>query len=150
MIEFLRELFFRDKVLKLFSLTLAVLIWATVSIAILRDVSVVPGSNSTYSRTFYDQPVTVISISKDTTGYRVQPGEVDITLQGDREGLRNLKSEQIHALVYLSEPKNGPENRGRIEVTTPPGFTHVSVVPAEVLVVPPAKDFTPLVRTNSP
>ena len=75
---------------------------------------------------------------------------MDITLQGDREGLRNLRSEHIHALVYLSDVKNGSEIQGRIEVTTPPGFTHVSVVPAEVQIIPPVRNGVTIIRTNSP
>lgn len=150
MIDFLRALFFRDKVLKLFSLTLAVLIWATVSIAILRDVSVVPGTAATYSRTYFDQTIILISSAGDVRGYRVKPSEVDVTLQGDREALRKLKSSQIHALVDLTEFTPGVTNMARIEVTTPPGFTHVSVVPAEVEIIPPAANGGSITRTNHP
>jgi YbbR domain-containing protein len=149
MIEFFRQLLFRDLLLKLLSLALSILIWVTVSISIRRDVSEVPGSN-TYSRTFYDQPVVVMSSAGDVSAFRVKPSEVDITVQGDPEALRNLQSRQIHALVDLTGIEGSTnENRRRIDVTTPPGFTHVSVVPADVeLIRPPVVNTAP--STTSP
>jgi YbbR domain-containing protein len=146
--EFLRQLFLRDLLLKLLSLALAMLIWVTVYISIRRDVSEVPGSN-TYSRTFYDCPVLVVSSDSNVSTYRVKPNEVDITVQGDPEALRNLQARQIHAFIDLTDIEDTSEATRRIDVTTPPGFTHVSVVPADVEIIRPAT--TPAtVRTNSP
>jgi YbbR domain-containing protein len=136
MLRFLRHLFFVDWPLKLLSLALAVLIWVTVSLSIRRGVTEVPGTNI-YSRTFYDQPVVVVSSAGDVSQFRVKPGEVAVTVQGEPDALRNLQARQVHALVDLTDIDPARTNRVRVEITTPPGFTHVSVVPAEVEIIRP-------------
>lgn len=143
MINFLRNSVTQDLPLKLVSLALAVLIWITITVAIRRGPSEAPGANI-YSRTFHNQPVLVVSSGEDVSRYRVKPGEVDVTVQGVPGALRNLQGHQVHARVYLSGFNLTSTNRARVEVTTPPGFTYVSVVPADVEIVrPPAPAVPP-------
>jgi len=142
MLRFLRAFLLDDWPLKVISLALAVLIWVTVSLSISRGVSRVPGTDN-YIRTFYDQPVDVVSSAGDVSGFRVRPGAVDVTVQGDLDRLRNLQATQVHVLADLTHYDPALTNRVRVEVTTPPGFTHVGVVPAEVEIIRPAPPALP-------
>jgi YbbR domain-containing protein len=139
MIRFLRSLFFEDLALKLFSLGLAVLTWVTVWIAIQREVSPVTALAGMKEKTFVNLPVSVLSSAGDVHSFRVEPKEVQVTVQGDSRVLSAVKSKDIRVLVDLTgiEPIVGL--RKRIEVSTPPGVTHVRVIPEEVLVISPSR-----------
>lgn len=87
-INFLRQLIIHDFWLKLFSLALAVVTWFTVSYAIQRRST--PAGNitlNTYQLTFYKVPVVVLSSASDVHDFRVDPREVQVTVQGDRKSV---------------------------------------------------------------
>lgn len=141
MIRFLHQVFFEDLPLKLFSLGLAILTWLTVWFAIQREVSpsaALPGTKEK-TLTFVNLPVSVLSSAGDVHTLRVEPKEVQVTVQGDSRILSTVKSKDIRVLVDLTgiEPIVGL--RKRIEVSTPPGVTHVRVIPEEVLVISPTR-----------
>lgn len=140
MILFLRDLIMRDFWLKLFSLALAVLIWFTVSFAIQQQVS--PATTlglSMKERTFYNLPVVVMSSAADVRSFKVSPSEVEVTVQGDARTLQRLQSSQIRAIVDLTGIEAAHDLRKRIEVSTPPGVTHVRINPPEVTAITPSK-----------
>jgi YbbR domain-containing protein len=139
MIEFLRHLIFRDFWLKLLSLALAILIWLTVSFT-KEGMSVKGiGSNSQSTLTFFNVPVLVMSEASDVHDFKVNPSSVDVTVRGDAKALESLQIHQIRALVDLTGVEMVRGLKKKIEITTPPGFTYVSIAPEEVDVVEPSK-----------
>jgi YbbR domain-containing protein len=139
MIQILRNIFFKDLLLKLFSLGLAVLTWLTVWFAIQKEVSPSTALSNNKEMTFLNLPVAVLSSAGDVHTFKVDPKEVQVTVQGDARILSTLKSKDIRVIVDLTgiEPIGGV--RKRIEVSTPPGVTHVRVFPEDVLVILPGR-----------
>lgn len=134
----LRRLILHDFWLKLFSLVLAVLLWVTISFAFRKQGS--PLGNlklGFHQTTFYSIPVVILSSASDVHEFRVDPKEVDVTVQGDPAVLRALQSAEIRAIVDLTGISEASDVRKRIEVSTPAGVTHVKVTPEEVRVLVP-------------
>ncbi len=136
MMLFFRELFFKDLVLKLLSLLLAILTWVGLS-------SIQRGSNSVGNVGIYlgqadfNVEVVVLSSASDVHDFRVEPKTVEVTVEGDAKTLRGLTSKDVRALVDLTDLETGAEVRKRIEISTPPGVKHVKVTPRDVRVLFP-------------
>jgi hypothetical protein len=142
MIAFLKHLFLYDVWLKLFSLALAILIWLTISFAIRKEYSPSPlPTLSPYNaqRVTYVLPVVVLSSAEDPRSFKVDPKEVQVTVEADPKRLESLQSKEIRALVDLSGIEAANDLLKRIEISTPPGVTHVRVFPQEVKVIIPPK-----------
>jgi YbbR domain-containing protein len=141
MITFLRNLIVHDFWLKLFSFTLAVLFWFTVFLthrsesASLGKLSLVPPQQIV----FLGLPVIVMSSAEDVRSIRVEPKEVDVTVQGDPKILKTLQKKDIRVLVDLTGVQAAQSLRTRIDVSTPLGVTPVKVVPENVQVIFPPK-----------
>ncbi|HWX19807.1 MAG TPA: CdaR family protein [Candidatus Binatia bacterium] len=140
MIAALRKLILQDFWLKLFSFVVAVLIWFTVNIALknegsLASLSLVPPEQQVFS----NLPVVVLSSAEDVRSVHVNPKEVEVTVQGDPKLLKTLKAQDIRVLLDLTGIGAAQALRKRIEVSTPPGITHVRVYPEEVQVFFPSK-----------
>jgi len=139
MISFLRQLVFEDFWLKLFSLVLAILIWVTISLAIKKEVSPVPTPGQpTVEKTFFNLPVVILSSAEDVRNFKVNPKEVEVTVQGEAKLLQSLSSKDIRVMVDLTGIEAGHVRR-RVQVSTPAGVTHVHVSPQEVEVIFPSK-----------
>ena len=128
MIKFLRDLFFADFWLKLFSLALAVLIWLTVSFAVQKEPLV---------RTFSRLPIRIISASQDVSSFKVLPEVADVTLQGERNLILDLRAHDIKVILDLTGSATGNARR-RLEVATLTGVSLVRVEPQEVEVIFPS------------
>jgi hypothetical protein len=140
-IAYLRQLVLHDFWLKLFSLALSILVWVTVSFAIRQQGSPVNTLGLTMKeRAFYNLPVVVMSSAEDVRNFKVSPNEIEVAVQGDGKILDKLQSKDIRAIVDLTGVEGARDLRKRIEISTPPGVTHVRVVPAEVQVIYPAKN----------
>jgi hypothetical protein len=143
MIAFFRRLFFHDFWLKLFSLTLAVLIWVTVSFAIERGGGEQPRGPglalSFKQRTLVGLPVVLLSSAIDVHEFKVEPKTVDVTVQGDAKILDRLQPSDIRVLVDLTGIEAAHDLRKRIDVSTPAGVSHVRVAPPEVQITIPLK-----------
>jgi YbbR domain-containing protein len=140
MIALLRDLFLRDFWLKLFSLALAVLIWLTVSFAIRKEVS--PASvlsGATGEKTFSNVPVLIMSAAADVRSFKVNPGEVTVKVRGEIKLVEQLQPKDIQALVDLTGIESARALTKRIQISTPPGITYVSVDPLEVRIIVPQK-----------
>jgi YbbR domain-containing protein len=141
MIPFLRDLVLRDFWLKLFSLGLAGLIWFTIdtmrgSNAPVPSLSLAPLEK----RTLYNLPVVIMSSAEDVRRFGVEPSQIDVTVQGDRKLVQNLKGNDVRVMVDLTGVEERPGLRKRVEISIPAGLSHVSVNPSEVLVIVKAKD----------
>ena len=141
----LRDLIFKDWLLKVLSLMLAVFIWVTVSVLIRREE---PGQEltpmlNTPARVFR-VPVLVMSSAADVRECRVAPESVSVTVRGDYEHLEKLQERDIHAIVDLTDIESARGVRKRIEVTTPPGVVYTHVTPEDVeVVIPPRRPAAP-------
>lgn len=138
MIDYLRDLFFKDFWLKLFSFALAVLLWFIIYFA--RDFS--PGTPlriATEKRTFSQLPVDILSSAEDVRSFRVNPKEVEVTVQGDPRILKGLQPKEIRVLVDLTGISAAHDLRKRIQVSTPPGVTYTHASPEEVQIIFPPR-----------
>ncbi len=141
MIAFFRQLVVHDFWLKLFSLALAILVWVTVSFAIRHQGSPVNTMGlAIKERPFYNLPVIVLSSAEDVRNFRVSPSEVEVTVQGDAKIVDNLRAKDIRTMVDLTGVEAAKDLRRRIEVSTPPGVTHVRISPPDVQIVFPPKN----------
>jgi hypothetical protein len=142
MIAFLRHLFFHDFWLKLFSFALAVLLWLVVNFAIQKKVSPPTPLNliRAEQRIFPRLPVVIMSSAEDVRSFKIDPKEVDVTVQGDPGILNTVIPKDIHALVDLTGIEAAHDLRARIEVSTPAGITYVRVQPEEVQVIFPPRN----------
>ncbi len=143
MINLLRQLIVQDFWLKLFSFTLAVLFWFTVSLthrseSLPLSSSLVPPQQLV----FLGLPVVAMSSAEDVRSVRVEPKEVDVTIQGDPKILKTLQKKDIRVLVDLTGVEAAQYLRARIDVSTPLGVTPVKVVPENVQVILPPKGST--------
>lgn len=139
MIAFLRHLIFDDFLLKVFSVVLAFLIWLTVSFAIRKQGAPVPPLARLDQITFASLPVVVMSSAADVRNFRVNPKEVEVTVEGDARLLKDLRPEDIRVRVDLTGIEAAHDLRKRIEVSTPVGVAPVRVAPQEVQVIFPAR-----------
>ena len=139
MTQILRGLFFKDVMLKLLSLLLAILTWLALS-SIQRESTPV-GTVSLYSQklTFFNVEVVILSSASDVHDYRVEPKTVEVTVEGDSKVLQGLESKDVRAMVDLTGLESGTDVRKRIELSTPPGVKHVKVNPKEARVIFPTR-----------
>jgi YbbR domain-containing protein len=143
MMSRLQEWVLKDFGLKLFSLGLAVLTWFTVSsMANQREGWPVTGASLAPPErvVISNLPVTIISSAEDVRSFRVNPKEVEVTLQGEARVLKNLQSKDIRVQVDLTGIGAAHDLRKRIEVITPAGVTYVKVDPEAVQVIFPQKN----------
>jgi YbbR domain-containing protein len=137
MIAFLRHLIFEDFWLKLFSLALAVLIWITVSLAIQKEVApAAPLALTTPGRiTFSHLPIVILSSASDARIFKVNPNEVEVTVEADTKRLQSLQPKDLRVLVDLTGIESARGVTKRIEVSTPAGVSPVLVAPQEVQII---------------
>jgi YbbR domain-containing protein len=143
MIAFLRELIFKDIWLKLFSLGLAVLVWFTLNSMANQKEGFVPRPSPLQTleqRTFSNVPVAVVSSADDSRAFHINPKQVDVTVAGEPQAIKNLYNHDIRVLVDLTGIEAAHDLRKRIEVSTPAGVTRVRVEPEEVQVVFPPRE----------
>jgi len=120
---------------KLFSVFLAVVLWLTVyKIREQPAMAVAVAGNPV---TYDNLPVLVVSTASDVRDFRVMPSKVVVKVSGAPEVMAVLQANQIHPVVDLTDIAAGRNLKRRVEVSTPPGVTLVSVEPAEVGVLFP-------------
>jgi hypothetical protein len=124
---------------KIFSLVLAVGIWLTVHRLVLEAGT--PASRAEGSPVTYDNlPVSIVAANADVRDFRLVRPTVKVTVSGSPEVMGDLKANQIHATIDLSDGRgSSPNLRRRVEVSTPPGVALVSVVPQEIGIIEPPK-----------
>jgi hypothetical protein len=91
--------------------------------------------------TYGNLPVLVVSTAADVRDFRVVPAVVSVTVSGLPGDMAVLQANQIRAVVDLTDIGSAKDLRRKVEVSTPPGVTLVSVDPPGVgVIVPPAHD----------
>lgn len=137
----MRDIITKDFGWKLFSLALAVVIWATVK-TVSSEAPKETGPLGVWeTRTFTNLSVLVVSDAADVREFRVNPDFVDVKVSGSPEIMAALDEKQIHPAVNLTEITATSGVSVRVDVFALPGITVVRVVPSEVnVVVPPKKN----------
>jgi hypothetical protein len=142
MITLLRNLVVKDFWLKLFSFALAVLTWFTISSAIQQEGT--PGTplrlGAARQRTFSNLPVVVLSSAGDVHNFRVEPQEIEVTVEGDAQAMRKLQASDLHAVVDLTGIQAAHDLKKRIDVSPPAGVLLVKVDPEQVQVIYPPRN----------
>lgn len=117
---------------KITALCLAVLAWFGFQPKEMRDLW---PTRTDYTRLLIAHPVTITKPATDTREFKVTPSEVDITLSGEEDILRNLSSSEVRATVEIIEFKNDT-NSLLIHVYVPPrgGIKLESLSPERVQV----------------
>jgi YbbR domain-containing protein len=134
----MRDWIAKDFGWKMFSVFLALVVWLTV-----HKIYEEPGAATSQARenTYGDLPVLVVSEASDVHDFRVVPATVSVTVSGPPDAMAVLQADQIRATVDMTA---GKELRRKVEVSTPPNVTLVSVDPPRVSVItPPVKNKTP-------
>jgi YbbR domain-containing protein len=127
MIPFLHKLILQDFRLKFFSLVLALLMWFTVNTALAP-----PGQRE------LNLPVVTMVDAKlvtESSRFRVNPKNVNVTLQGDPRTLKILRTQDIRVRVDVTALQSMHDFRCPVEVTLPAGVSYVRVEPEEVEVI---------------
>jgi YbbR domain-containing protein len=137
MIAFLRHLFLHDALLKLFSLALAILIWLTINFAIGRneDRPAVPVPSFVphpVQQASFVLPVMVLSPGDNPREIKMDPKEVEVTVEGDPKVIRALQKNDLRAIVDLSGIESAQGLVKRIELSKPAGVSELRTVPSEV------------------
>jgi YbbR domain-containing protein len=133
----LREWLIHDFGWKIFSLLLAAAIWLTVHRVLTEPNSAVAPHGTT---TTYDNlPVQLVSTKADVHSYRLLRPAVKVTVSGTPEVMAVLQASQVHATVDLTDIEASRDLRCRVDISTPPGVTLVSVEPKDIGVIPPAR-----------
>ena len=128
---------------KLFSLFLALAIWLTVH-KIYEEPGAASGLVVGNTVTFGNLPVLVVSAASDVRDFRVAPATVAVKVSGPPEVMADLQANQIHAMVDLTDVQSARDLRRRVDISTPPRVTLVSVDPPKVgVIVPPPPDKKP-------
>jgi YbbR domain-containing protein len=128
----------RDFGWKLFSVILAVVLWLTVH-KIYEEPKTAFASATGDTVTYDNLPVHVVSSGADVGDFRVAPTTVSVTVSGPPDVMAILQANQIRAVVDLTDIASVRDLRLRVDVSTPPGVTLVSVDPPKVGVKVPPK-----------
>jgi YbbR domain-containing protein len=132
----MRDWLTKDFGWKLFSFFLALGIWLTVH-QIYEEPKTAAAQIAGDKVTYGNLPVLVVSTAEDVRDFRVVPAAVSVTVSGSPEAMAVLQANQIRAVVDLTDIESGRESRRKVEVSTPPGVTLVSVEPSRVGVIVP-------------
>ena len=139
----MRDWITKDFSWKLFSLFLVLAIWLTVH-KIYEEPGAASGLVVGNTVTFGNLPVLVVSAASDVRDFRVAPATVAVKVSGPPEVMADLQANQIHAMVDLTDVQSARDLRRRVDISTPPRVTLVSVDPPKVgVIVPPPPDKKP-------
>jgi YbbR domain-containing protein len=137
-----REIFTRDLGWKIFSVSLAVVLWLTVH-AISEDRSRRSGGTTgLVTQTYENVPVLVVSAAADVREFKVQPEVVSVTVTARQEIMSGIAQRDIEARVDLTDMKDFATARSlrkRVIISLPAGVTLNRAVPSDVDVLVPAK-----------
>lgn len=121
--------------LKLFSLVLATMIWFAIFSAQNSPRADRPLFGNA-SVEMHNVPITVMKSAGDLRTFRLEPGTVDVTVQGPRAKAQVLTPGSLEVFINLSDVNDTVGLTKKILVHVPPDFTVVKVSPPEVRLSP--------------
>ncbi len=129
-----REWMTKDLTWKLFSLILAVGLWITIhNLRDTPDVVVTPFATISIV-TFTNLPVLAVSANADVHSAQIIPNVVTIKLSGPSDAIAVLQSNEVHAIVNLTDIDTASGLRLNVEVSAPPGVALDTIDPPKVSV----------------
>jgi len=125
--------------LKLFSLVLATMIWFAIfgAQSNLRPSQPALG---TVTRKIERVPITVMKSATDLRAFRVEPGQIDVTVRGPIAEVQALTARQLEVFINLTDVHDTAGLTKKILVHTPPRITVVEVSHTEAGITPIAAD----------
>src|SRR5262245_31717361 len=117
MIAFVRNLILHDFWLKLLSLVLSILIWLTVTYAQLGPGKSFLSHTKTDEHSYYNIPVQILVSAAEVRSFKVSPSEVEVRVRGEPVKLRELRAEDIHAVLDLTDIQAARGLQKRLKVT---------------------------------
>jgi hypothetical protein len=118
--------------LKIFSLGLAMMIWATVHIGITRDLALTNPSVTHPFRTGIKLPVSIITRPGDARVFKVSPKEITAKIDGEEPIIRRMTGKEIKVYVDLSDVKSKGMTNGELRADAPKDVTVLELNPAAV------------------
>jgi len=133
MIVFARNLVAKDFWLKAFSLALAILIWLTVKFSTNGETSTSPWL-ALLGRAPNENVVTVpVHVPPGLAQkFTANPPEVQVTLRGDPNVIKNLRKLDIRAQVDLTGVESANGMIRPVEIILPQGIAYTHIAPDEV------------------
>jgi YbbR domain-containing protein len=135
----MRDIIFKDFGWKLFSMALAIIIWATVRTVSYEAPKGVGPLGDWETQSFTNLPVLVMSAAAEVREFKIDPDTVNVTVSCRPEIMAVLQRKDIQAVIDLTEIEYARSLRKRVTVSAPPGVTLVRVQPSEVNVGVPLK-----------
>ena len=134
----MRDLLVKDLPWKVFSLALALVLWLTVH-RIYEEPQTPEVPQAAKTEVFGNIPVLIISTASDVRDYRVIPTTVSVTVSGPPDIMDKLEENQVRPMVDMTEIGDVKDLSRRVDVSTPPGVTLISVIPPKVGVILPPR-----------
>ena len=131
LMDFSRNIIFRNFGWKLLSLALAIVIWLTI-----RTVSAEQGQTE---KMFVNLPIKIVSSTTDVRAYQVEPKQGTVTLKGRPGAVNRLDDREIRLLVDISSADVTQSSRQHVDVIVPNGITVIRFEPLDVQIIPPPK-----------
>lgn len=127
----MRDWFTKDLGWKMFSVALALVIWATVHN--------VGGESATagllaVQNIYTNVPVFAVSAEADTSAAQITPAAVSITVSGAPNVIDALQPVNVHAVVNLTGIDSAHNLKRHVDVSLPPRITLLNVDPPDVAV----------------
>jgi hypothetical protein len=136
MIVFVRNLITKDFWLKAFALALAILIWLTVRFSISGETS----SPWLALLGHVDENIVTVPIHVPSGKFTVDPAEVQVTLRGNPQIIKNLRTLDVRAQVDLTGIESANGLLRPVEIILPQGVSYTHVAPDEVEVIASPKN----------
>ncbi len=134
-----REAILQNFWLKLFSLVLATMIWFAIA-GTQTNLRPDRPALGTVTRTIERVPVTVMKSATDLRAFRVEPGQIDITVRGPIAEVQALTARHLEVFINLTDVHDIAGLTKKILVHTPPGITVVAVSHTEARIAPVTTD----------
>ncbi len=126
-----RDILSRNFGWKLLSLALAVAIWVAV-----KTVSAERGNQT--ERAFLNLPAQIVSSTADVRTYKIEPGEVRVTIKGRPDTISSIAAREIKVFVDVTGIESADNLIKQVDVALPNGVALVNVEPANVqITIPP-------------
>lgn len=136
----MRDFLTKDLAWKILSLVLATGIYFTLQAVREAGTEPLTPGERRVSRTFVNVPILIVSAAADVRAFTVMPAAVEVTVSGKPDIINQLDEKKIRVTVDLTGIEGAQNLKKLVDVSVPPGVTHVGVVPSEVDVRVPPKN----------
>ena len=118
--------------LKIFSLGLAMIIWATVHVGITRDLSLTNPNVAHPFRTGIPLPVSIITQPGDARVFKISPKLATATIVGEESIVRRMSGKDIKVYVDLTDFTSKGQTNGELHADVRKDVTVIGLDPGAV------------------